>query len=173
MTHMLKKLPTIHDDRFCLRNAKNNELDLIMFFYRSYIGSPGCTWDDSYPNSDILQYDYQNGYLYTLHKDDELIGAISISAENYMDDLPCWRCKEKAKEISRVVIAKNHRGNRYGVTLINMTLSLLRQQGAEAVHLLVSPDNHHACNLYYNSGFVSRGKYFLYEHDYLALEKIF
>lgn len=156
-----------------LRNVSANELDAVMDLYQSYIGTPGCTWDENYPNREILLDDYSSGGLYGLYIDDKLIGAISVCEENYLDELLCWNQACGAKEIARVVISPQHREKHYGTLLLQMLFSHLQKQGTKAIHLLVSPDNHRAFQLYCKFQFETRGKFFLYTHDYLALEKIF
>ncbi len=151
--------------------ATEKDLPRIMKMYRSYIGTPGCTWNVLYPNEAILYNDFSTGNLYVLRRGKKLIGAGSVVDTNQLDELDCWTQKDNAREIARIVIAKDYQGNHYGKHLINKLCRRLEHSGCKAVRLLVSPENHRALNLYRNTGFRNRGKYFLYEHDYYAYEK--
>lgn len=153
-----------------LQPVSAKDLKTVMEFYRSQIGTPGCTWSQYYPNEEILQEDFLSGNLYGLYTEDELIGAISVDSENYLNKLPCWQFKTNVKEIARVVISSKYQKQGLGNVLLQMLFQLLKQQGTEAIHLLVSPDNERAIKLYSKFGFTNRGQYYLYEHDYFAME---
>ena len=159
-------------DQPVFRSASVGDLDRVMAFYRSYIGTPGCTWDENYPTRALLLADHESGSLFGLYLNGLLVGSVSISKENYMDDLPCWKCRSGAKDISRVVISPQYQGQHYGTALLQKTCSYLKAQNVNAIHLLVSPTNKRALQLYYSQQFKNRGIFFLYGHDYLALEKI-
>lgn len=153
-----------------LRPVSPKDLKTVTEFYRSQIGTPGCTWSQYYPNEEILQEDFLSGNLYGLYTEEELIGAISVDSENYLDKLPCWQFKTNVKEIARVVISSKYQKQSLGHVLLQMLFQLLKKQGTEAIHLLVSPDNERAIKLYSKFGFINRGQYYLYEHDYYAME---
>ena len=152
------------------RHVSEIDLAKIRSFYQSYRGVPESTWNEHCPNEEILQLDYSSGNLYGLYDNNQLIGAISVSDSNHLNDLPCWKYTENAKEIARVVISKMHQGKGYGTIMLNMLWGILKQQGVDAIHLLVSLSNPRAINLYKKFHFENRGKYFLYDHDYYAME---
>jgi len=155
---------------FRFQPVSENDLDTVRSFYQSYKGTPGSTWNEYYPNEEILQLDYTSGNLYGLYKESELVGAISVSTENHLDKLPCWTHKESAKEIARVVISPKYQGKSYGTIMLTDLFKQLREQGVSAIHLLVSINNPRAINLYNKFRFENRGQYLLYEHDYYAME---
>lgn len=157
-------------ENYALRPVSGNELNAVMEFYRSHIGSPGCTWNQNYPNEEILQEDYSAGNLYGLYAGEELIGSISVDSENYLDKLPCWQYKTNVKEIAQVVISPKYQRQGLGTVLLKKLFEFLKQHRTEAIHLLVSPDNEHAIKLYSKFGFENRGQYYLYEHNYFAME---
>jgi len=154
-----------------LTPAQKEALPQILKMYRSYIGTPGCTWNILYPNEAILYNDFLSGNLYVLRRGKHLIGAGAVADANQLDALDCWAQKENAGEIARIVIAKAYQGKGYGRQLIRKLCSRLEHNGCKAVRLLVSPENHRALSLYQKAGFQNKGKYFLYEHDYFAYEK--
>ena len=157
-------------ENYTLRPIPGKELKTVMSFYQSYIGAPGCTWNQNYPNEEILQEDFLAGNLYGLYEGDKLIGSISVDSENYLDKLPCWQYKTNVKEIARVVISSNHQRQGSGTVLLEKLFALLKEHGTEAIHLLVSPNNERAIKLYSKFGFINRGLYFLYEHNFFAME---
>jgi len=51
--------------------------------------------------------------LYVLEDNLKLVGAISVVPENELDDRPEWRCRDRVREIARVVVSPDCRGNGY------------------------------------------------------------
>lgn len=154
-----------------LRQARKEELQKILKMYRSVIGKPGCNWSITYPNEVTLHEDFKTGNLYVLCKGKRLIGVGSIVPENELDDLDCWQYRENVREIARIVIAPEYQGKGYGKHLVRKLCIRLEKMRCEAVHLLVSTENHHALNLYREAGFHHKGQCHRYDHDYYAYER--
>ncbi len=72
------------------RKTVKNEAKNIVFLYKSVIGMPFCTWDETYPGEEEIKDDLSSETLYILEDDGELIGAISIVPENELDAFNCW-----------------------------------------------------------------------------------
>lgn len=154
-----------------LKAAKKEEFPQILKLYRSVIGIPGCTWTVFYPNEATLHEDFKTGNLFVLHKGKKMIGAASIVPENELDDLSCWQFQDHAREIARIVIAPEFQGKGYGKHLVKKLCLKLESMDCKAVHILVAKENHHALNLYRNTGFKNKGECERYDHAYYAYEK--
>lgn len=154
-----------------LRQAKQEELREILSMYRSVIGKPGCSWSISYPNEATLHEDFRAGNLFVLCRGKTVIGAGSIVPRNELDDLNCWYYREEAREIARIVIKPEYQSKGYGKHLINKLCLKLEYKHCQVVHILVSKENHHALNLYRETGFRCKGECERYGHSYYAYEK--
>lgn len=154
-----------------LRPAKKEELPEILKLYRSVIGKPGCNWSVTYPNEITLHEDFSSGNLYVLCKGKQMVGAGSIVPQNELDDLTCWYFHQDTREIARIVIKPEYQGKGYGIHLIRKLCHRLEKMDCQAVHLLVSTENHHALNLYRQTGFRNKGQCHRYGHDYYAYER--
>jgi ribosomal protein S18 acetylase RimI-like enzyme len=154
-----------------LRQARKEELPEILKIYRSVIGKPGCNWSITYPNEATLYEDFRTSNLYVLYKGKQLIGAGSIVARNELDDLNCWKHQENVREIARIVIKPEFQSKGYGKHLVRKLCIQAEKSGATAIHMLVSGGNHHALNLYRETGFHNRGQCHRFDHDYYAYEK--
>ena len=155
-----------------LRLAKKEDFPQILRLYRSVIGNPGCTWTVFYPNEATLHEDFRTKHLYVLCKGKMLIGAASIVPENELDDLECWKIRENAREIARVVIAPQYQSKGYGKNLVSKLCYRLEKMDCKAVHLLVGSQNHHALNLYREAGFRNKGQCERYDSTFYAYEKV-
>ena len=102
-------------------------------------------------------------------QEETLLGAVSIIVRNELDELPFWRCRS-ARELARVVVAPEHRGEGIAVKMVTEVSGLLRSQGVPAIHLLAAQANPPAQQVYRRCGFRQMGQAFLFGHDYLAFE---
>ena len=84
------------------RKAETREAEAIRALYQAVIGTPFCTWDESYPGETEIAGDLSAGTLYVLEEDHQVIGAISIVPENELDHFNCWALKENAREFARI-----------------------------------------------------------------------
>ena len=154
------------------RKAEKKEAKLIKVLYRSVIGDPFCTWDESYPGEEEIRGDLEAGTLYVLEEAGDLIGAVSIVPENEFDELDCWKVKENAREFARVVIRPDlhHQGlSRY---LVDGVLKELKSQHVAAVHIAVARDNIPARKLYQKAGFSFCGEADMFGHHFILCEKM-
>lgn len=69
------------------RKAETCEAEAIRALYQAVIGTPFCTWDESYPGETEIAGDLSAGTLYVLEEDHQVIGAISIVPENELQFL--------------------------------------------------------------------------------------
>ena len=151
--------------------AKKENLPEILKMYRSVIGKSGCHWTDAYPNEVTLQADFEAGNLYVLWRGKQMIGAGSIVPRNELDDLDCWHYHKNAAEIARIVIKPEYQSKGFGKYLVKRLCYKLDEKGYNAVHILVSTENHHALNLYRETKFYCKGQCQRYDHTYHAFER--
>ena len=138
----------------CLRFANEDELPLVWSMYEDAKTYEGCVWDDEYPSKEILIDDFNNSTLCVLVLKNQIIGAITIVFDDYLDDFKCWKIQTvKAVSFARVVIAKDFLGCGYGTRMVEMLLNILKESGWDVVRILVSPDNPSAIAIYKKLGF--------------------
>ena len=153
------------------REAEEREAKTVADLYRSVIGLPFCTWDESYPGEEEIRGDLAAKTLFVLEEGGEVIGAISIVPENELDDQPCWRETENAGEFARVVIRPDHQHEGLSRFLVDGVLREFRKRGAAAVHLSVAKVNTPAQKLYRSVGFEFCGEADMYGNSYYLCEK--
>ncbi len=152
------------------RNANLGDLPQIASLYRAAIGTPGCTWNESYPGMFELEHDFSSGNLYVLSEGETVIGAVSVVSPNELDDAYGWEV-QNAKEIARVVISQDHKGCGLAVQMLSQLFKKLRQEGCSAIHLSAACCNAAAIKTYQRLGFAFLAQAHLYGHQFYLCEK--
>ena len=153
------------------RKAETREAEAIRALYQAVIGTPFCTWDESYPGETEIAGDLSAGTLYVLEEDHQVIGAISIVPENELDHFNCWALKENAREFARVVIKSDQQHKGLSVYLVEGVIRELQRQGVAAIHIAVAKENIPAQKLYRKTGFDFCGEADMYGHSYFLCER--
>ena len=154
------------------RKAETREAEAIRALYQAVIGTPFCTWDESYPGETEIAGDLSAGTLYVLEEDHQTIGAISIVPENELDHFICWSVKKNVREFARVVLKPDHHQKGLSVYLVEGVIQELQRQGAAAIHIAVAKENIPAQKLYRKTGFDFCGEANMYGHSYFLCERI-
>jgi len=152
------------------RNAISSDLPQIASLYRATIGTPGCTWNESYPGAFELEHDFASGNLYILSEGETVIGAMSVVSPNELDDAYTWEV-QNAREIARVVISQDYRGRGLAVQMLSQLFEKLRQKGCTAIHLSVACRNAAAIKTYQRLGFAFPAQAHLYGYQFYLCEK--
>jgi L-amino acid N-acyltransferase YncA len=153
------------------RKAETREAEAIRALYQAVIGTPFCTWDESYPGETEIAGDLSASTLYVLEEDHQVIGAISIVPENELDHFNCWALKENAREFARVVIKSDQQHKGLSVYLVEGVIRELQRQGVAAIHIAVAKENIPAQKLYRKTGFDFCGEANMYGHSYFLCER--
>lgn len=152
------------------RNAVSADLLQIASLYRAAIGTPGCTWNESYPGAFELEHDFASGNLYVLSEGEAVIGAVSVVSPNELDNAYTWEV-QNAREIARVVISQNYRGRGLAAQMLSQLFEKLRQEGCAAIHLSAACCNAAAIKTYQHLGFAFLAQAHLYGHQFYLCEK--
>ena len=158
------------DKEYFFEKADTNDAADIARLYQSVLGTPFCTWDESYPSNEQISADMDAGTLYVLRYSGEIIGAISIAPQNELDHLVLWE-NSHAREIARVVISPRCQGKSLALRMVLAAEDILKNNGYQAVHLLAALQNTPACKTYLKAGYSKRGTVFMYGNYYYAMEK--
>lgn len=150
--------------------AVMSEAEDILLFYRSFIGTEGCTWDLGYPGPEHIKMDIEKGNLFLLKDEKGIVATISIDSDDAVDLLPNWTIAN-SKEAARLAVRKDKQGNGIARKMLTSLMEELKSQGYEGIHFLVSPHNPAALASYEKLSFEKRGTVFLYDHEWFCYEK--
>lgn len=156
-----------------LCKAEETEKQLIMEMYTAAMGRKGCTWNDSYPNREILEGDFHRGDLFVWkNAENEVVGAISIDDDKVVEALPCWSdTLQPSAELARLVVREDSQNQGIARKMILSVMEILRQRSCKSVHYLVSGKNERAVRSYAQLHFHKKGEADLFDEHWLCYEK--
>lgn len=132
--------------QYKIEKAIKEEKNDILKIYKNLIGVEGCTWDEEYPNLEIIESDISCEGLYCLKIDNNIVGVASLIKENKLyDDF------KKFKNIyllTRVGIDRKYQGKGYSKLLLKNILKNAIEEEVDLIYLLVDKNNIKAKNLY-------------------------
>ena len=150
--------------------ANVSDIEKITKLYNKAIGSMGCTWSEEYPSEEHTSGDLERGDLFCLKNDDgDIIGAISIDADEAVDNLRCW--SGNGAELSRLVVKDEYQNQGIAGIMIKSAMRVLKGRGYEYVHFLVSKEHKKALRAYAKLGFDNVGESDLYDGNWWCYEK--
>ena len=160
-------------ENYVFQRANEKDLEEIRVMYTEAIGSPGCTWDEGYPNAECTRADWKRGDLFCLKTEDgEIAGVIAVDADEIVEKLTCWTTSlQPGAELARLVVKESYQNQGIAKNLLQFGMKELAKRGYRSVHFLVSKTNERALRAYEPLGFNNRGEWFGYEHDWWCYEK--
>jgi ribosomal protein S18 acetylase RimI-like enzyme len=140
-----------------IRLATENDLPELKTMFGDIVNNMnnmGITiWDEVYPYEVFID-DIDDGTLYVLVDDNEIIATLGLFNSNDAEDCFNWNNKEsKAMYVGRVGVKVDHLRKGVGSVIVNKAKEIAKQNGAEYLRLLVATINEPATNLYLKHGF--------------------
>ena len=133
--------------------------------------SNGSSWNDAYPNSEILSRDIDVGQLFEIYADGECAGIICMGEEEEeLVGLPWQHPAHHASEFSRFCLAADKQGKGLARPVLEAAFSHARACGYDAAHILVTTCHEQALALYKKIGFVCLGEAHLWDEDFYFCE---
>lgn len=162
--------------------ASHDDIAEIINLYHSLIGTPGCTWNEHYPNKETAEDDINNDYLYVLKMKDEIdtvaskivavaskiVAVASIGTFNELEDLT-WKPQNPC-ELMRIGVHPTYQKQGIGTTMVQHIISLVKKQDYDGIRFLVSKNNPAALALYEKNGFERCGEVIKFDIDFYCYQ---
>lgn len=155
-------------ERFVL--AKKEEAEQVLAFYHSFIGTPGCTWDEGYPAIEHVCMDIEKDNLFLVKDEKGIVAAISIDSDEQVDAISKWRIAN-SREAARLAVREDMQGKGIARKMLLLLMEELKKRGYEGIHFLVSPQNPAALASYQKLEFENLGTEFMYGREWFCYEK--
>lgn len=145
----------------------------IAWIYRSLIGMPGCTWDETYPTIDFVRGDIAKKSLYKVMDGGTIAACAYLGDFEEVERPPCFDSSVKnLGEFSRVAVRREYHRRGIARELLEYLLGEAPRRGYDGIALLVGTENHAAMALYEKIGFKRCGSGNLYETDWHFYEYV-
>ena len=152
--------------------AKISDVPEILRLYRSLIGTPGCTWSEDYPNTEIAEQDINNGSLYILRTDGEIVAVASMSTD-FGDNLRRFDWySAKPCEMARLGVAPSVQGRGIGAHMMRMLAQAARDRGFDGMIMLATKQSTAAFALGDKLGYFQHGDVTLYDVRFRRFELV-
>ena len=157
--------------RLAFVRAAREDIPEITGIYRSLIGTPGCTWDEYYPNGETAGNDIDNGWLYTLKEQEKIMAVATIGDLGELGDLK-WKPKNPC-ELARIGVCPEMHNRGVGTLMLQYCFETAKNQGYDGIRILVAKINSAALALYEKNGFERCGEANRFDIDFYCYQKIF
>lgn len=154
-----------------LKKAGMADLPSLLAICRAAAETRGSTWDDHYPNAEILSEDIEYGALYKIMAEDDIIGLLSLGETGELSMLDAPSDGARPFDFTRFGIHPRYQGKGFGHTALASAVRLCETLGGTSVRVLVSPGNPSALSVYHKEGFEKIRLVHLWERDYLYCRK--
>ena len=155
-----------------LQKADISDIPALDDICRAAAKTPGSTWDDEYPNTEILTQDAQIGTLFKIMADGKTAGLLMLGKGGELSVLDDASDGAHPFDFARFGIHPQYQGAGVGSRALALALDFARTCGASCVRILVSPTNPAALAVYRKAGFEEIRPVHLWEQDYLYIRKM-
>lgn len=146
-----------------------NEIDEVLNLYKNVIRTTLTTWDDNYPNRELLIKDINNKELFAL-KNNEIIAVAYIS--NYFEsENASWKYNLKNPfRFARICTSPEYQGLGVGTKMLTEIINHVKSLGCDGLQIAVYIKNTAAIRLYEKFNFIKTGEKNEYGFDYFKYE---
>jgi ribosomal protein S18 acetylase RimI-like enzyme len=140
--------------------------------YNSLKNLPGCTWDEEYPDREMIQEDLNAGHLHGAFDGNRLVAVGVALPDAELTHLDCWQIPaENPCVFSRIGVHLSYQGKGLAGQMVRYMEEEMRLAGFDAARMLVSPGNEKALRAYRSCGYQECGSTQMYGEDWLCFEK--
>ena len=153
------------------RLATPSDAEAILALYHAQLGRPGCPWTTEYPNAETIADDTALGALHLLcdNATGEVLAAATLRPWLEHDAVAPWR-HTRASDLMRICVQPAIQRRGLARAMMAHLRQCLRDDGLEAMRILVADTNTPARALYDSLGAQYRGDHHSYGIHWLCLE---
>ena len=139
------------------RKANKQDIDKLNEMYMAIVNDMRSNniaiWDDIYPIEQI-EFDIDDGYMYVLENDNNIVGAFSVYTTNDAEKEIEWHDTESsAIYLGLIAVNMNNRRQGIGKFIIKEAIRIAKERNVEYIRLMVENRNVPAINMYTKYGF--------------------
>jgi len=152
------------------------DAESVLAAYRSIVGTPGCSWNEYYPNEESVNHSIENGSQYLLHNESgELVAMCCCGYGDEIDDpLFAWQLElENPCYFGGMGVLPKFQGKGIAKHMVTLIIEEAVRRGYDGAVALVAVKNEFAQKAYREFGFSVTGQAEYYGQDYYLYETKF
>lgn len=155
-----------------LIRAGEQDAQKVLILYRECAKHSAFThWDEEYPGIQMINSDINDGALYMMISEGELLGAVSLMKTDDIEQLGLPFTGQKPLVLVRLCVSPRLQGRHMGKRLMELAHVRMRELGALSSHLLCDEGNPVTNKLYQGLGYQAIAPVSLYGGQFIAYEK--
>lgn len=159
-----------------VERAAPEDAPAVYALYRSLLDTPGCTWNEEYPDRELVEADVQGGKTLVMRTPSgEIAAAIALLAPEDDPEFASFAAWDKAVKRwgipSRLGVAKGWQGKGLAARLLTAAMEEARRMGCDGVQFLVGKRNPIAQRAYARLGFDVCGELEAWGERWLCYQK--
>ena len=155
-----------------IERGHEQDAEAIYALYHSLIYMPYGTWNEDYPDFELVQEDLARSEVFVMRDDERLIAAIENEDSDEFDGMAPWFDDvKKWAQLGRLGVAREYQGRGIGRTMMRYALERAKEEGCDAVRLLVGVHNLPAQRAYATLGFDVCGEAEAWGNRWLCYQK--
>ncbi len=155
-----------------IERGQAQDAEAIYALYRSLIDMPYGTWNEDYPDFELVKEDLARSEVFVMRDGGRLIAAIVNEDSDEFDGMAPWYGDvRKWAQLGRLGVDKAYQGRGIGRTMMRHALECARKEGCDAVRLLVGVHNLPAQRAYATLGFDVCGEAEAWGNRWLCYQK--
>ena len=144
----------------------------IYALYHSLIDAPYGTWSEEYPDFELVQEDLAKSEVFVMRDGGRIIAAIVSEDSDEFDGMAPWYGDVRRwAQLGRLGVDKAYQGRGIGRSMMRYALERVREEGCDAVRLLVGVHNLPAQHAYATLGFEVCGEAEAWGNRWLCYQK--
>ena len=155
-----------------IERGRAQDAEAIYALYHSLIDMPYGTWNEEYPDFELVQEDLARSEVFVMRDEGRLIAAIVNEDSDEFDGMAPWFGDVRRwAQLGRLGVDKAYQGRGIGRAMMRYALERAKEEGCDAVRLLVGVHNLPAQRAYATLGFDVCGEAEAWGNRWLCYQK--
>lgn len=155
-----------------IERGRAQDAEDIYALYHSLIDMPYGTWNEDYPDFELVQEDLARSEVFVMRDRGRLIAAIVNEDSDEFDGMAPWYDDvSRWAQLGRLGVDRAYQGRGIGRTMMRYALERAKEEGCDAARLLVGVHNLPAQRAYSTLGFDVCGEAEAWGNRWLCYQK--
>lgn len=157
---------------YAIERGQPRDAQAIYALYHSLIDMPYGTWNEEYPDFELVKEDLTRSEVFVMRDNGRLIAAIVNEDSDEFDGMAPWYGDViRWAQLGRLGVDKAYQGKGIGRAMMRYALARAKEEGCDAARMLVGVHNLPAQRAYATLGFDVCGEAEAWGNRWLCYQK--